>query len=391
MSKHLPIYSEPQNQTEDKRLDNQIEQDENLGKQIFNLITNSSKKSFLACPAYFDYVYNQGYRPSEKARNLSYGTCVHHGLEYFWKNKDDATAPEDSSSRAILSARSSGLNEYDVLEIGLLVLSYGIYWENFAKKCKVIKVEHAFDLELVNPSNGKAAKTWRRAGKIDVIIEDPFGKICVVEHKTSSEYVAENSVYRSRLDMDPQITIYLDAAREIGLNAEYCLYDVIHKPFIKPFKAKELSKVKLKKDGSPRKGEKLFDESLEDYKERLIEDIKNKPNDYFKHFQIRRSKYEMERSRYDIYTTVFMIETLKKSGYFPRNADSCHRFGKKCEYIPVCNGSVDLKNSSMYKYVTPHSELLEESSESALDKNMTNTDQDLSNTSNEEEKTESIE
>lgn len=330
-------------------------------KKSLNIITNSTKKLFATCPRAYQYRILDQYSGLEKARNLIYGSAVHKGLEVFWNGKDTFgdSIFELSTIEAAKYARLHELDPFDVAEIIALISGYCVYWKNFASMCKTIAVELPFQLPLRHPVTDREASTWVRSGKIDAIIQDQDGVLCVLEHKTSSEYLGPNSIYRERLKMDSQVSIYMEAAREMGYDVQYCLYDVLRKPDISPKKKSDNEKM-FKKDGGLRKNAVEKDEEPNEYYERLCNNIVERSDFYYHHFDIHRLPEELEETKRDVWSTVTAIENFRKNNYFPRNPDSCNKFGRKCEYMAACLGYVEINDDRYFKRTDAHEELKEE-------------------------------
>ena len=334
-------------------------------KKKLNIITNSTRKLFASCPRSYQHRIIDEYSGLGYPRNLVYGSAVHKGLEFFWKGKDkfgDAIV-ELSSMEAIKYAKENKMDAFDIAEITALLTGYCVYWKNFASLCKTIEVEIPFQLPLRHPVTNVPANTWVRSGKIDGIIQDPDGVLCVIEHKTSSEYLGPNSIYRERLKMDPQISIYIEAAREMGYDVQYCLYDVLRKPDISPKKKSDNEKM-FKKDGGLRKNAVEKDEEPNEYYERLCENIVERSEFYYHHFDIHRLHEELEETKRDTWSAVSTIELYKKNNFFPRNPDSCNKFGRKCDYIAACLGYVEIGDDRYFQKVEAHQELKEETTTS---------------------------
>ena len=330
-------------------------------KRRLNIITNSTRKLFASCPRAYKHRIIDEYSGIEFPRNLIYGSAVHKGLELFWKGKDEFgdAIMQIACVEAVKFAKEKGMDAFDIAEITALVTGYCVYWKNFASLCKTIAVELPFELPLRHPVTNIAANTWVRSGKIDAIIQDPDGVLCVMEHKTSSEYLGPNSIYRERLKMDPQISIYMEAARELGYDVQYCLYDVLRKPDISPKKRSDNTKM-YKKDGGLRKNAVEKDEEAHEYYERLCENIVERSEFYYHHFDIHRTHEELEETKRDTWSAVSAIELHKRNDYFPRNPDSCNKFGRKCEYLPACLGYVEIDDDRYFKKTEAHQELKEE-------------------------------
>jgi hypothetical protein len=133
----------------------------------------------------------------------------------------------------------------------VMALIAGHAWRYGNDELEIVEVERPFEIPLRNPKTGAASRTFLLAGKIDAIGRLPDGRYVVVEYKTTGDDIAPGAMYWLRLRHDPQISLYVLAARELGYDVSEVFYDVCRKPTIR-----------LKKTETP-----------EEYGQRLWEDI----------------------------------------------------------------------------------------------------------------------
>lgn len=110
--------------------------------------------------------------------------------------------------------------------------------------------ELEFDIPIVNPKTDGRTPTFRLCGKIDRIVRLADGRLAVMEYKTTSRDFSPGADYWLRLHMDPQLPIYVLAAREIGYDIETILYDVTRRPAFRPLKATPEEKRKYTAGGA---------------------------------------------------------------------------------------------------------------------------------------------
>ena len=198
--------------------------------------------------------------------------------------------------------------------------------------------------------------------------------------------------------MDPQISIYVDACKDLGYEIAGCIYDIIRKPRIRPRKKTKLrmtkgkpckscgGKVNLKcenphneyelckcqntgfirctkcdagwaKRPKPYSNQRLEDETLEEYSARLVDVICKKPDETYTRYEIVRLDHELEAARRDLWVTVQQIERDRDLGA-PRNPSACHKYGGTCDFFGVCTGADSLDNVHNFKRPkTAHPEL----------------------------------
>lgn len=337
---------------------------------VVNLLTNSRQKTFKACPRLEQIKYRLLYMPKAKRMPLIFGTLAHAGLEAYWraiKEKNYAGA----TSEALYAVNKKPLEDKFLhAKLLAMIAVYCTYWLEFAKTVEVLSVEEKFTAPLVNPDDVRmTARTWKRAGKLDAVIRLKNGMVAVLEHKTAGENILPGSNYRGHLAMDTQISMYFHGSIALGYGCDLCLYDILKKPKISPYKATPVEKRKFnKKDGKLNGKQRDRDETVEEYQDRLISVLTEKASEYFVHVEVGRTQVELDRDARDTWHTLVAMTQAEKSGYFYRNSDSCHRYGKPCEYIGVCEGVESLHDQSkFYKLDEAHPELQDEQPESEGD------------------------
>lgn len=167
----------------------------------------------------------------------------------------------------------------------------------------------------------------------------------VVTHNTTSRDAGAGTDYRRKLTLDPQISVYHDgAAAALGYEADLCLYDVLVKPSQKPLLASP--ELRLKKDGTPRAGQRERDESPKEYRERLVETIASDPARYLIHAEIVRTERDREEHALDVWETVFAIEHHRRRLPVlpPRHASACFAHGAPCEFLGLCEGRARIED-----------------------------------------------
>jgi hypothetical protein len=276
-------------------------------------LTTSRSRAYHACARLHELEYNQGYRPAVEPEVLRFGSLYHVGQEAWWRAKQVGGMPLS----AALAALEVEADPFDRARAEALIVGYDARWSTV--EMAVLGIELQFETALVNPATGAESRTWRFAGKIDAIAEID-GRVVVVEHKTTSEDITFGSVYWRRLRMDPQCSNYLAGAKAIGFDVREVLYDVVAKPDLRPLKATPLESRKYtepkdrackeckKKNPAPEPhfeqvgdvqisclngriltdpGGRLYanqretDETPEEYRERLITAIAEKPDEVF--------------------------------------------------------------------------------------------------------------
>jgi hypothetical protein len=169
-----------------------------------------------------------------------------------------------------------------------------------------------FDLPIINPETGRPSNTYRFAGKIDRIIDTPQG-FMILETKTTGESIEPDSDYWLRLRIDTQISGYILAARKLGYDVQSVMYDVIRKPSIRVTKK----------------------ETIEQYAERLYNDLAERPGFYFARREIPRLESDLDEFRSELWRISKDVRDSELASFFYRNTSACLA-PYKCAYWPLC-------------------------------------------------------
>jgi hypothetical protein len=156
------------------------------------------------------------------------------------------------------------------------------------------------------------------------------------ETKTTSEDLSPGSVYWRRTILDPQISLYIPAIRELGYDPRGCIYDVLRKPAQKP----------SKKGETPQR-----------YGERCLNAIAEKPERYYARGLVVRMENEEREAAADTWNTATQMREARRLRLYPRNPDSCMTWSRACDYLNVCSGFSAIDDPVLFQNEPAHVEL----------------------------------
>lgn len=260
-----------------------------------------------------------------------------------------------------------------------MLTGYSARW--WDEPLEVLGVELEFDVPLINPETGAASKTFRRGGKLDVLVRRlDDARLLVMDAKTSSEDIGAGSFFWKRLTLNTQASGYLHAARELGFGDPWgACWDVLGKPAQRPSAVPLVDEEGLKividaggqrvrtKDG--KKWRQTADagegfvlqtrpETVDEYRTRIREAICDTPDKYFVRGDVVRLLEEEREAMFDVWQTARMIAEGRRLGRHPRNPDSCVRYGSTCSMFGVCTGETTLDDPLRFRRVdNVHEEL----------------------------------
>ena len=296
-------------------------------------LTHSRMACAKSCMRKHQYRYDMGLIPDNDATALRIGSAIHYGIEQWCKGVDPEKVIADVFDKYAVKPISMNDDAFDIEKVTVQCLLSGYMWYYSNDEIEHIEVEKSFSLPLINPETGASSRTFTLDGKRDGVIR-MNGRLFVKEIKTTSDDINDGSNYWLRLRCDQQISLYILAARLEGLEPEAVLYDVIRKPSIRQCKATPVDKRKYTKENKLYANQREFDETPEEFKARLWEDITERPEFYFQRREIPRLHDDLEAFKYE----AWQIADMLRKGYNFRNVSrSTCDF---CEFKSICLQSI---------------------------------------------------
>lgn len=249
--------------------------------------------------------------------------------------------------KAKASAPDSGSDPYEVARAAALMEGYHARWAD--EPLEILAVEAEFRSPLVNPATRATSRTYDAGGKIDMIVRDVRGRTWVVEHKTTTLDISTGSDYWKRLRIDGQVSLYFDGARALGHAVAGCLYDVIARPQLKPYKATPPESRRYTKAGKLDARQHDRDETPLEFLERVRNAIAENPERYYQRGEVVRIGDELDEARRDVWRTARLIREAELTGEHPRNPDACVQAWGSCEFFDHCTGAASLDDGSRFR------------------------------------------
>lgn len=276
-------------------------------------------------------MYVEGWRPVQAADALRFGTLVHTALAAWW------LASGDRLGAALIAIDGKAWDPFEQAKAEELMCGYDDRWLHEMDRFELLAVEAPFYAPLLNPDTWAASRTFQAAGKVDAIVRvKATDTIALIEHKTASDALDDpTSHYWTKLAMDGQVSHYYIGSEALGFPVQECIYDVIHKPGLKPLKATPEENRKYKKDGTIYAAQRDRDETPDEYRARVREDIQAKPEKYYQRKPVPRTESDLKEYLSDTWALSRSMREDEIASRAPRNPDACHRFGT-CAFWDVC-------------------------------------------------------
>lgn len=335
-----------------------------------------------------------GERPFADTCDGSAPSCGHCG------GIGESASLDDRLPAALSVVASSPLLPFDRVKLQLLIIAYHERWGGEDRE--ILAVEQEFRYQLGEHLIG---------GKIDAIIRNrKDGRVYVLEHKFTGSETSLGGAYWERLTLDSQVSIYIDGATMLGYDIAGCVYDVIKRPQHDQLQATpaESQKYTLGKgcrkcggsgggkagivkgrgyytvsmvtveeiecpdckgtgwkcdaEGNPQEprlhaNQRAEDETLEQFEERLLDVIAEAPDSWLQRSIVVRLEDELPEMRRDVVADVERAEECRRKDYWPRNSDSCAKFGRMCEFFGPCSGRESIDDHLRFPRGPAHPEL----------------------------------
>lgn len=343
------------------------------------VLTSSRQSCARRCQREHHLAYHLGYRPAREADSLRFGTLVHLGLEAWWKAAKEK-ADDETRLAAALSAMAGEADPFDRARATAMVIAYEVRWAGDLALYEVLAVEAVFEAPLVNPETGAPSRTWILGGKLDLVLRElATGRVLLVDHKTSAVDIRPGSDFYKRLRINGQVSTYYVGAAALGFDAQGWIHDVLAKPGQRPSAIPVLDengvKIVYGPDGQrvrTKDGKKFREtgdsaagyvvqtrpETPAEYQTRIMEAIAEDPAAYFQRAEVVRLEQELEDAAFDAWQLANQLRESDRLGRWPRNPDSCVRFGSTCPYFAACTGEASLDDPSYYQRIeNPNPEL----------------------------------
>lgn len=313
------------------------------------LLTSSRMRAFRECARKHDLLYVRGYRPARVGEALRFGTLVHLALEAYWNAikawQEDSTILESLADVAAFAAieGSKDSDAFEKVRAMEMVRAYCGRWKLHDEMAyDVLAVEIRFDAPLLNPDTMAPSRTWRLAGKIDVILERRSdGRVLVMDHKTTQDEIeGDDAVFWTKLVMDSQASQYAVGAEALGHNVDELLWDVLKKPSQRPLLATPVESRKYTKEGALYASQRALDETVDEYGIRLRAIMAETPGRYLARKEIPRSSSQLLDFLFDAWSQANTMRESARLGRAPRNPDACHRMGV-CPMWDLCSTGAD--------------------------------------------------
>lgn len=285
--------------------------------------SNSSIGTFLMCPKLYQFKYDERLESLGYSSALAFGTFVHAFIEQYHNGDCHAAEREHARESAKIGLLSNPEQReqageqfaHDYLLAEQITALWHKHWQTFGeylgdRALQFQQTEKEWKLGV----SGERTLVGKRDG---IAYSEKFNKNFLYEIKTSGD--ADRNTYRHKLQLDRQISVNIKALHAEGVKCDGVIYDILWKP-------KLIRKVDRKT---------MPDETLEEFRKRIIEDVTARPEHYFERVLVYRSEKDLSEAMVDLGQQFTMMEASETIGK-PRNQGNCEKFGKLCQFFSLC-------------------------------------------------------
>jgi hypothetical protein len=321
------------------------------------ITTYSMWSLFRNCRKAVEWRYLEQLVPTQRDRNLHFGSLIHECLQTWHQRRDLAEVL--ALIDRLCANRLQDENQRRDWHLATAIMR--AYAARYAvEEFEVVALEKTFEGPIINPATGSASRSFVLAGKVDGIVRSG-GEYFVMEHKTASQI---DSDYLEKLWTDFQITIYSYYIEQtMGIPITGILYNVLVKAKLQQgkgetedeYQARRADLLAKSKTGRTT-AKRRMPETDEEFQQRLAEK-------YTEPTMLHREMLYLSRDRFDILRAELWELTqafldARRRGVFYQNTAFCFNYQRPCPYFALCrsNGNPNLIENS-YQRVAPNEEL----------------------------------
>ncbi len=327
-------------------------------------LSYSAISAFKACPTRFYHKYILGLVPIEETESQRVGTNWHKILEI---GDQDAVIEHLNEAYATVPMNKTK-EEWETERVILLYsfVGYNWYYEGVMEEYESIAEEMKFELPLRSLTSGRALPHVVVKGKIDNIFQDGLENYYIRERKSTNKSLDPDSTYWNHLTLDTQTRLYPWAVAQ--LDPKYrdikILYDVWHKPQIRPKKLTQADSKKFVETGvyldqkfevvdygdaggihvsgqsvevepGKKKGTFAIRETPEMFGARLLKDITERPEFYFCQKEIPRTADDLKQFEQEMFNIYQTMRIMNKNDRWWCCESQCEATFR-CPYTEIC-------------------------------------------------------
>jgi hypothetical protein len=304
------------------------------------------------------------------AAPLYFGKLIHSCLEV-WHGRT-GTEALDALDQALavielaIPSHPSGAPQHAIWHLArALMRGYAARYQH--EDWRVIKIEHQFDAQIINPATGATSRSFFMGGRVDGLVAEvipEFGDdehVFILEHKTAATIDAN---YLDRLWADFQTALYaVEIERTMGLRVTGVIYNVLAKTRLSQHTgeteaefAERHATLCAKNKSGKSTATRSVPESDDEFAARL--DAWYAEPTRFHRERLILGRDQLRLIEEEVWELTQQFLDCRRRDTWYQNPQACFLPGRTCPYFPICssNGNSNVIDN-LYEEKEPHEEL----------------------------------
>jgi|OpeIllAssembly_1097287.scaffolds.fasta_scaffold112198_2 hypothetical protein len=303
------------------------------------VLSHTQISMWRSCPRSYFFKYIAQRVPIVVDQKLSFGRLWDEATGVWWQDGIDAV-------RDWLIENAASMDEIDAIKIATLIKYY-----QPPDSFDLISTQEKIDVPIRHPDTNEPMPGVMLRCKADSILDYNGGRF-VREAKITAKDIDGYGPFWQVLQANSQVGIYW-----LAFGADGLVYDVAHKPGIKPSAAdidaaasimvpgyEEMNKAA---QAHARKGICQRDQ-LNAYQVRMDKDVAENTDKYFQFRLVHKTEKDVRQAKEDLWAWASMMIVARDKQWHPRNDHSCSSFFGTCPYLAVCSGTTTIEDESLY-------------------------------------------
>ncbi len=250
--------------------------------------------------------------------------------------------------------------EQAVMRAKLRGLMRGYARRYAADASTVLEIERTRLAELYNPETSARSRSFRLAGKLDLMLQEG-SHTWLMDHKTCSEEIADpNASYWRQLIIEGQHQHYMLLEHLNGRRVDGAIWDVTRKPGISPRQITKAEQAQIATTGTwfGDAAAPCDRETPEMYEARVAWDCAEiRPDWYFQRRRIARLDHQLLEYAGELWQHSQDLLWARRQGSYPRNSGACMTYGRPCQFLGICSGYDEATSANWQRREWVHPEL----------------------------------
>lgn len=303
------------------------------------VLSHTQISTWRSCPKSYFFKYIAQRVPIVIDKKLSFGRLWDEATGIWWEHGLEAV-------HEWLIENASSMDEIDSIKIASLIKHY-----EPPSGFELVETQRKIDVPILHPETNQPLPGVMLRCKADSILEFG-GQTFVREAKITAKDIEGFGAFWQVLQTNAQVGIYW-----LAFGADGMVYDVAHKPGIKPSNAdidsaasvhvsgyEEMSKAEQAKA----RKEVTSKQQMDAYQDRVLQDIEDNLDKYYQFRPVHKTESDVKQAKEDLWAWAKLMLQARDSMWFPRNDHSCASFFGTCPYLSVCSGTTTIEDDSLY-------------------------------------------